>query len=71
MKYVITDHNKIAMGTGTYHQSIANSLTGEVKSAGEFRIKNGRVEVFGESAGFGIKSKSEDALEIESYLGIN
>ena len=70
MKYIITDHNKIAMGSGCYHQGLKEAITGMVVSAGEFRIKDGKVEAFGESFGYGMKAKPEDAKEIERYLGI-
>ncbi len=61
MKYVITDHNKVAMGTGCNHQALALALTGKVVAAGEFRVVGGRVEVYGESFGYGIKARPEDA----------
>lgn len=71
MKYVITDHNKIAFGTGTFHRSLAGAISGDVVSAGSFRIVNGNVEVFGRSEDYGIESKPEDAETISKYLGIS
>lgn len=70
MKYIITDHNKIALGSGCYHDDLSHVVTGNVISAGEMRIENGRVVVFGESHGYHIKAKKEDAVEIEKYLNI-
>jgi len=71
MKYVITDHNKIAIGSGTNHRNLGEAISGIVVKAGEFTIKNNRVEVFGESYGYSIKALPEDALEIERYLGLS
>ena len=68
MKYVITDHNKLACGTGCYHADLAQAITGKVVSAGEFKIENGLVKVWGTSSGFGISSKEEDAKFIQDRI---
>lgn len=68
MKYIITDHNKLAMGSGCLHQDLAYAVTGNVVSAGRMRIIDGRVEVYGKSDGYDISAKPEDAKFIEDIL---
>lgn len=61
MKYVITDQGEVNVGGG-YHYDLARDLKGHVVAAGHCRVMNDtEIEVFGESIGFGIKAKPEDA----------
>jgi len=70
MKYVITDHNKICMGSGANHIDLAQAITGNVVSAGHFEILDGKVKVSGRSEWFNLNSKPEDAKQIEEYIGL-
>lgn len=69
MKYIITNHNRLIIGTGTNHRDLASGVSGNVVSAGEIEIKNGKIRVFGESFGYRIKSKLEDAEFISKVMG--
>jgi hypothetical protein len=68
MKYIITDTGVVAMASGGYHQDLADALKGRVVAAGHCSINKGEVEVFGESIGFNIKAKPEDAARISEAL---
>ena len=70
MKYVITDHNKFAIGSGCYHHDLANALSGQVIHAGHCEFINGRIKVSGESIGFRIKAKEEDTERLERFMSI-
>lgn len=61
MKYIITDENEIRLGSSTFHSWLADNCKGRVVAAGHCNLINGKYEVFGESIGFRIKSKPEDA----------
>ncbi len=68
MKYVITDQNEARVGGG-YHSDLAEGLKGKVVSAGQcIKREDGRYEVFGESYGYGIRSKPEDAETLDSFF---
>jgi len=61
MKYVISDKGEVKIGGG-FHADLAANFKGEVVAAGHCLIgTDGKYEVFGESIGFRIKSKPEDA----------
>ena len=70
MKYIITDQNEVAVGINTYHQIIKDELKlkGRVIAAGhcEFVKETGKYRVYGESVGYGIQSKPEDADVLNS-----
>lgn len=67
MKYIITDHNKFACGN-CLHPDLRNAISGKVVSAGQFRIENGKVKVWGSSSWYGLSSREEDAKFIETEL---
>jgi hypothetical protein len=69
-KYIILNNNHCVLGTDIYHQELAKASNGEVTSAGHFRFVDGHIEVFGESVGFNMKAKPEDAKLLEEILGI-
>jgi hypothetical protein len=61
MKYIITDKNEAKVG-GAFHQDMGDECEGRVVSAGHCRQNSdGSYSVFGESIGYGIESKPEDA----------
>lgn len=68
MKYVITDQNEFAIGIGAFHKNLAYGLKGRVTAAGYCRITDGRVQVYGKSAGFGIEARPEDAAHLEQLI---
>lgn len=68
MKYVITDHNKVAFGSGTYHRDLASALSGRVQGAAYIDLKAG--EIYGSSAGFGTEATQEDASYLSQFLGM-
>lgn len=68
MKYVITDHNKIAMGSGTYHKDLAHAITGAVKGAAHIDLVKG--EIYGDSVGYNTKATQEDADYLSQYFGV-
>lgn len=74
MKYVITDQNKVAMGTGCFHSDLARSVTGKVISAGDVSMSmkgsNLEINVSGQSDYFRVPSRVADARVIASHLGI-
>ncbi len=72
MKYIITDQNELVVGVNTYHQIMAKEVKGDVIAAGHFRLLSPepvKVEVYGESIGYGIKAREGDALKIERLFG--
>lgn len=63
MKYVISDRDEVAVGTG-FHSEIAHEadFNGKVIRAGHCKENpDGSYEVWGESLGYGIQARSEDA----------
>lgn len=73
MKYVIDKQGNIALGSlTTMHRNLLDALGSgsRIASAGHCIIRDGRITVFGESIGFGILAKPEDAATIEAHLGI-
>lgn len=61
MKYVITDNDEARVGRG-YHSELVRGLSGKVIRAGHCELKaDGKYKVWGESLGFGIMAKSDDA----------
>ncbi len=70
-KYIIFNNNHCVLGTDIYHKELARASAGRVTSAGYFKFKNGRIEVYGESAGFDLEAKPEDARKLEEMLGIS
>ena len=60
MKYVISDLGEITIGND-FHFNLARGFLGKVVRAGHCHLKEGIYEVFGESIGYGIKAKDEDA----------
>lgn len=81
MKYVLTDHNKMAIGSGTHHSELARALSGNVTGAGHFELKTEfdkasgsrytYVQVYGGSAGYGCKAKAEDAEDLSKYFRLD
>lgn len=71
MKYIITDKNEIKIGPDyTFHHNLAKDFKGNVVSAGLCEKKeDGTFRVFGESFGFGISSKPEDANILNEHMG--
>ena len=66
MKYVITDQGEVALGHNTFHQILGEKCKGKVIAAGHCRLVDTKYEVYGESIGYGIQSKPEDADFINS-----
>ena len=66
MKYIITNKDEVRTGQDTeYHKDLAKTCKGEVIAAGYYRItEKNTIETYGESIGFLIKSKPEDANKI-------
>lgn len=58
----------MAIGSGCYHQDLLQAISGQVIGAGEMKVVNGKVEVFGESFSLGLKSKPEDALFLQDFF---
>ena len=69
MKYIITDKGEVVTGGG-FHHDLARHTEGSVVAAGHYRISEDgwRVEVYGNSIGYGIVAKPEDAKLIEEAL---
>lgn len=67
MKYIITDKGEVRTGGG-FHVHLAEDCKGKVVAAGHCRIDGTAVEVWGESIGYNIKSKPEDAAVIAASL---
>lgn len=67
MKYIITDKGEVKTG-GMYHQDMGAECEGRVVSAGHYSVEHGIVKVFGESYGYGIESKPEDAEVLQRHL---
>ena len=68
MKYIITDQNEVRIGSDdTFHKILAENVVGRVVAAGYCEKKNDKWEVYGESIGFSIKSKPEDAEVINKF----
>ena len=66
MKYIITDKNEARVGRG-YHADLARGCEGKVIRAGHCDIlSDGSYKVWGESIGYGIKSKTEDAALLKN-----
>lgn len=68
MKYVITDHNKIAFGSGTNHAALKDALSGNLQGAGHIDLKAG--EIYGGSALYGWDATVEDAKYLSDFLGM-
>lgn len=68
MKYIITDKGEVEIGENTFHQILAQNVEGRVVAAGHVRFKDGKAEVYGESFGYGISAKKEDALLIGKWM---
>lgn len=72
MKYIIfgSEFDPTVLIGNCNHQILGEAALRNRKprSAGHVRIVNGKVEVFGESIGYDIKAKPEDAEIIEHYL---
>ena len=65
MKYIITDKDEVRLG-GSFHQIMAEDCEGHVISAGHCeKNPDGTFRVFGESIGYGIKAKQEDATRLQ------
>lgn len=65
MKYIITDQNEARTG-GAYHQDMAQDCNGRVIRAGHCKKnQDGTYSVWGESFGYGISAKPEDADILE------
>ena len=61
MKYIITDKNEVRTG-GMYHKEMGDECEGKVIRAGHYtKNKDGTYKVFGESIGYSIEAKEEDA----------
>ena len=68
MKYIITDKNEVKIGNG-YHFELASECKGKVIRAGHCnKLVDGKYEVFGESLGYKINSKKEDAEIINNIF---
>lgn len=71
MKYIITSYNNVAIGNEQLlHSDLATGVGGSVEGAGYIRFRNGGVEVYGSSIGYGIDAKETDATRIGMYLGL-
>ncbi len=68
MKYIITNHNKMAIGSSCYHKELQDAVSGQVIGAGEMRVKNGKVEVFGESIGYELKATDKDREFLQGFF---
>lgn len=66
MKYVITDHNKIAFGSGTNHSELVRALSGNMQGAGYIDLKAG--EIYGGSALYGCEATEDDAKYLSDFL---
>lgn len=67
MKYIITDRGEVRTGTD-HHRILSSDCYGRVVSAGHFRETDDGVKVFGQSYGFGIYAKDEDAVILAKCL---
>lgn len=66
MKYLITKSNKVKVfPEATSHSSKAKKS--EVKSAGYFNMKDGKINVYGKSHSYNILPRKNDAKLIEKY----
>lgn len=65
MKYIITDKGEVRTGN-SYHVQLAAGCKGKVVSAGHYSTDP--LQVYGESIGYNIKSKPEDALLVEKHI---
>jgi len=64
MKYIITDKGEVHTG-GEFHVDMGVKCKGRVIAAGHCdRLPDGTFKVWGESFGYGIHSKPEDALRL-------
>lgn len=75
LKYIISDKGEVVLGKDTYHQIMAERVAGRVVRAGHFEYiptDDGKlkVKVFGESIGYRIQSKPEDAEIINNCTHI-
>lgn len=69
MKYIITDKNECVLGgEDILHCDLAIGCKGKVIGAGHYRNRDGVIEVYGKSIGYGIKSKPGDLDFIEKEL---
>ena len=73
MKYVITDQNEAKIGKDIYlHSELTKELKGKVIKAGHCRItEDFSYHVWGESIGYGIQSRPEDADILNKLLPYN
>lgn len=70
MKYIITDKNEVRVGGG-FHHDMAETCEGSVIRAGHCELnEDGSYRVWGESIGFRIQAKPEDADLIKKYINI-
>lgn len=69
MKYVITDHNKVAFGSGTNHSELVRALSGNLQGAGHIDLL--RREIYGSSALYGTQATQEDAEYLSQFLGMS
>jgi hypothetical protein len=68
MKYIITDKNEAKIG-GMYHQDMGRECEGKVIAAGHCsKNEDGTYTVWGNSYGYGIESKPEDAKLLTDLL---
>lgn len=70
MKYVIDKYGNVAIGSNCYHFDLSKSVPALVERAGHCVIKDGKMSVFGASAGYGIDAKPEDADILNKALGL-
>jgi len=64
MKYIITDKGEVKTG-GMFHVDMGVQCKGRVIAAGHCdRLPDGTFKVWGESIGYNIESKPEDALTL-------
>lgn len=69
VKYVISDKDEVVLGYD-FHQNLARDFKGRVISAGHCKSVDGKFEVYGESIGYGIQSKPEDAEYLNKHEGV-
>lgn len=70
-KYIITDKGEVVIGENTYHHELAKHVKGKIVGAGHVAfVGNNKPHVFGQSFGYNMKAKPEDAEVIRNAKNI-